>query len=72
MKYFVVHTPSACSDHEGQTAVVASTALKAVYNYCLYIGLIGKPPKRFYAEEITKAEFDAFPEDKKLYWGNKK
>lgn len=72
MKFFVVHTPSACGDYEGQTAVVASTEQKAVYNYCVYIGLLGKTPKRFYAVEITKEEFDAFPNDKKIYWGNKK
>lgn len=72
MKYFIVHTPSYSGGYEGKTAVIASTAVKAVENYCVYIGLLGKAPKRFYAVEITKEEFEAFPNDKKLYWGDRK
>ena len=66
MKYFIVHTPSLYGDYEGKTAVAASTAEKAIQKYCAYLE-IGKPPKRYYAVEISKEAFDAYPEYRKLH-----
>ena len=68
MKYFIVHTPSYIGNHEGKLPVAASTAAKAVEKYYRVIDHGGaRPPKRYYAVEITKEEFNAYPENGKIY-----
>lgn len=67
MKYFIVHTPSLYGDHEGKTAVAASTAEQAVKKFCNYIDLqVGKPPARYYAVEISKEDFDKHSDFSKI------
>lgn len=66
MKYFIVHTPSKYGEFEGKTPVAASTPEKAVQKFCRYVGIMERPPARYYAVEISKADFDLLPAYSKL------